>query len=93
MGMRGFVTTCLVAAFLVGCATSREIQGPNGKKAYFIKCGSAVMEKCYEEAANVCPKGYIPLDSGSSPNGAIVPVGNTLMFARGPNRMFVECKE
>jgi hypothetical protein len=80
-------------AFLAGCATAKEIQGPNGGKAYFIKCGSAVIDKCYEKAAEVCPKGYTFADRQNNPNSVIVPVGTGFMAAHGPNSMLVECKE
>lgn len=79
-------------AFLVGCATSKPIMGPNGKQAFFIKCGSAAIDACYEEAAKVCPQGYAFADKNANPNGMLMPVGGTLMMARGPNTMLVECK-
>lgn len=77
---------------LAACATSRPIQGPNGGIAYFIKCGSAVIDKCYEEAAKVCPKGYTFADSHTNQNGVIVPTGGGFLMTRGPSSMLVECK-
>ena len=82
-------TLTLVAS---GCATSNQIQGPNGKPAFFIKCGSAVLQKCYEKAAEVCPSGYSMLDRDQNGNAIIVPAGNALVMTRGPNSIFVECK-
>jgi hypothetical protein len=82
----------LVVTITFGCATSRPIQGPNGGTAYFIKCGSAVIDACYEEAAKVCPKGYTLVDRQANPNGMILPAGNSLVMTRGPNSMLVECK-
>ena len=91
-----FVQLAVVLAVAIsamsGCATSREIAGPNGKPAYFIKCGSAVIDACYAEAGKVCPSGYSFLDKNNSSVGAILPVGNSLMLARGPNTFLVECK-
>lgn len=82
-----------VLVFVVaGCATSKPIQGPNGGTAYFIKCGSAVIDACYEEAAKVCPKGYTFADRNANPNAIALPTGNSVLFARGPNSMLVECK-
>ena len=75
-----------------GCAFSKPVIGPNGGQAYFIKCGSAVIDACYEEAAKVCPHGYVFADKQTNPNGVIVPVGTGLMAVRGPNTMLVECK-
>ena len=91
--MKSFLTVIGFAAALASCATSKPIQGPNGGTAYFIKCGSAMIDKCYEEAAKVCPKGYTFADSQSSPNGIIAPAGNSAVFVRGPNSMLVECKQ
>ncbi len=79
-------------ALLSACATSKPIQGPSGGIAYFIKCGSAVIDACYEEAAKVCPKGYEFVDRQANPNVMIVPAGSGFLMARGPNTMLVECK-
>ena len=76
-----------------GCATSKPVMGPNGGQAYFIKCGSAVIDACYEEAAKVCPKGYSVADKQSGANGMIMPAGAGLMAVRGPSSMLVECKQ
>ena len=90
--MKNLFLVVLVIAGLSACATSKPIQGPNGTTAYFVKCGSAVIDKCYEEAAKVCPKGYTVADAQANPNGAIIPSGANLMMVRGPNSMLVECK-
>jgi hypothetical protein len=91
--MRAIVlVTSLFAAGLMGCATSRTIQGPNGEPAHFIKCGSAVIDACYEEAARVCPKGYVFLDRENNPNAMILPAGTGFLVARGPNTMLIQCK-
>lgn len=85
------ITLCCI---LAGCTTSKPIQGPNGGTAYYIKCGSAVIDACYEEAAKVCPKGYTFVDKQANPNGAAVPTaGGGFIMARGPNSMLVECKQ
>ncbi len=82
-----------VPLILVGCATSKPIQGPNGTTAYFIKCGSAAIDSCYQEAAKVCPKGYTMADKNSNPNAVAMPMtGGGFMMARGPNTMLIECK-
>ena len=82
-----------VPLLLAGCASSRPIQGPSGGVAYFVKCGSAVIDACYEEAAKVCPRGYAVVDRQANPNGFAAPLaGGGFMMARGPNTMLVECK-
>jgi hypothetical protein len=82
-----------LAVILAGCATSKPIQGPSGKQAFFIKCGSAVIDACYEEAAKVCPRGYTMADRQANPNAILAPAGNSVMAVRGPNTMLIECKE
>lgn len=78
---------------LAACATSKAIQGPNGGTAYFIKCGSAAIDACYEEAAKVCPKGYSFVDKQTNPNAMVLPNGaGGYNVMRGPNTMLVECK-
>ena len=93
MSFSTLLVSVIAACAATGCATSKSIPGPNGKPAYFVKCGAAVIDACYEEAGRVCPKGYAFLDRNNQPVGAIVPVGNMLMLARGPNSFLVECKE
>lgn len=91
--MKTIAASIFFSLALVACATSKPIQGPNGGQAYFIKCGSAVIDACYEEAAKVCPKGYTFADKQTGPNGMIMPVGTSFMAVRGPNTMLVECKQ
>lgn len=67
----------LAAIIAAGCATSKRVMGPGGGAAYSVKCGAAVLDACYEEAAKVCPSGYDIADK------------QTL---RGPNVLLVECK-
>ena len=86
--MKTFITISLLAVSLVGCATSKPIQGPGGSIAFYIKCGSAVIDACYEEAARVCPNGYTVADRQANPNAIFTGYG----FVRGPSSMFVECK-
>ncbi len=90
--MKATIVVILPALLLAACATSRPMQGPNGGTAYFIKCGSAVIEACYEEASRVCPNGYTFADRSANPNALMVPAGPGFLMARGPNTMLVECK-
>lgn len=88
-----YVTAAIAFALLLsGCATSKAVQGPSGGVAYFIKCGSAVVDACHEEAAKVCPRGYTFADKQINPNGVAMPVGTGFAMVRGPNSMLVECK-
>lgn len=93
---------------LAGCATSKQIVGPNGTPAHAIRCGAAVADACLEKAGEVCPKGYIVLNSRGSQylgqygtgsvGGSWNPAGGsfsgsaTSMPLISPNSMLVECK-
>ena len=86
------IAAALAVTCIAGCATSKPIQGPNGTTAYFVKCGSAVIDKCYEEAARVCPAGYAFLDKDQNGNTLIVPNAIGAVAVRGPISMLVQCK-
>lgn len=104
-----YIAALIVVATLSGCATSRQINGPNGKPAHSIRCGAAMADSCLEKAGEVCPSGYVVLNSKGSQylgqvgsgslNGAW---GNTGGAVYGsamstplitPNTMLVECRE
>ncbi|MHB1077712.1 hypothetical protein, partial [Thiobacillus sp.] len=70
------VTIIVTTLSLAACATSKPIQGPNGGTAYFIKCGSAVIDACYAEAAKVCPNGYTFVDKQNNPNAVALSNGS-----------------
>ena len=55
-----------IAAILGGCATSRQIVGPNGTPAHAIRCGAAVADACLEKAGELCPNGYVVVNSQGS---------------------------
>lgn len=86
------IVLIFAALALASCATSTPMKGPSGGTAYFIKCGSAVIEACYEEAAKACPNGYTFADRQANPNAMVVSSGTGFLVARGPNTMLVECK-
>lgn len=104
-----YVAAILVIVALGGCATSKQIIGPNGKLAHSIRCGAAVADACLEKAGEVCPNGYIVLNSkgaqylgqigSGSVNGAWGSAGGSMYGSATstplitPNTMLVECKE
>ncbi|QUN06364.1 hypothetical protein KDN34_02545 [Shewanella yunxiaonensis] len=90
--MQPIIKVLPLLLLLTACATSTPIQGPNGTQAFLISCGSAVIEKCYEEAAKVCPRGYVFLDKNGNENAVIMPVAGSFMAVRGRNKMLIECK-
>lgn len=91
-------TILLAAVFaasplLAGCALVTEVKGPSGRTNYSIKCGSDLIEKCYQKAAELCPSGYEMVDRmGSGGPGMVTRVGTTYFAAQGPNNMLIECK-
>jgi hypothetical protein len=92
--MRTIPTLAAIAATLAlsACASSKPVPGPSGQSAYSVRCPAAAIEKCYEEAGRLCPKGYDLADRGSGGASVLVPVGGVLVAARGPNTLLVECK-
>lgn len=48
-----------------------------------------MIDKCYEEAAKVCPTGYVFLDKDSNGNGVFVPTENSLAIVRGPISLLI----
>jgi hypothetical protein len=94
------IVAILATAALAGCATSKQIIGPNGKPAHSITCGAAVQSACLEKAGEVCPTGYVVLNSqGSRYLGQIgqASVGGgygqaTSTPLMSPNSLLVECK-
>jgi hypothetical protein len=91
-------------AVLSGCATSKQIIGPNGTPAYAIRCGAAVPDACIEKAGEVCPSGYVVLNTrgsqylGQYGYGSVSGASNgmygsaTSMPIVTPNTLLVECK-
>lgn len=79
---------------LVACVHSTPITGPNGMNAYLIdNCGS--MRSCFKEAAVKCPKGYVPISTGSAGGGGfghISPTGQIWMMDDTEYHLIVECK-
>lgn len=96
------------AAILCGCATSRQIIGPNGTAAHSIRCGAAVADACLEKAGQLCPNGYIVLNSQGSQylgqfgtgsvggswnqSGGSVSGSASSVPLVTPNTLLVECK-
>jgi len=48
----------MLLAVLAGCASAKQVKGPNGEIAYLVQCGNAVKDKCTEKAGDLCPNGY-----------------------------------
>jgi hypothetical protein len=64
-----------VVGFLVlaSCTSATEINGPNGQTFSLIECNGAVrtISSCYEKANEICPTGYIVLDTSEMPSSFV----------------------
>lgn len=80
---------------LAGCASAKQVRGPNGGTAYEVKCGNAAKSKCREKAADVCPRGYSVLDRDADRYGDSTKVGNAGVLeirADTSTYMLIQCK-
>lgn len=72
--MKNLLLICV--AVLLGCASVKQVKGPNGEPAYFVKCGNTVKDKCGAKAAKLCPQGYTVLDRDADRYDDLTKVGN-----------------
>lgn len=98
----------LIATVLTGCATAKQITGPNGTPAYSIRCGAAAPDACLEKAGEVCPNGYVVLNAqgskylgqfgSGSVSGQLNQMGGGVAGSTistpliTPNTLLIECK-
>jgi len=78
--MHRITLAAFVALGLVGCATSSQTFGPNGKPAHSISCNGAANSwgTCYEKAGSLCgTAGYDVL----AQNGNVTPFGMASGYA------------
>ena len=66
----------LLLVVLAGCASAKQVKGPNGEIAYQVQCGNAVKDKCTDKAADLCPNGYNLIDRNSDLYDELTRVGN-----------------
>ena len=76
--MKNIVLIFLIV--LTGCASVKEVKGPNGETAYQVQCGNAVKGKCDEKASQLCPNGYAKLDRNSDRYDDLTKVGKLGIF-------------
>jgi hypothetical protein len=80
---------------LAGCASAKQVRGPNGGTAYEVKCGNAVKSKCTAKAADLCPRGYSVLERGGDRYDDLSKVGNAGALeikADTTTTMLIQCK-
>lgn len=80
---------------LAGCASAKQVRGPNGETAYQVKCGNAVKSKCTSKAADLCPRGYSVLERNSDRYDDLTKVGSAGVLeikADTTTTMLIQCK-
>ena len=91
--MKAIITSALLFLFCGGCTTSSPILAGNGARVFVVKCSATALDACYEEAANVCPKGYNMVEHHANPATMIVPVGGSVAAVSTPNSMVIQCRD
>ena len=51
------IGSLMAGLFLAGCVSVAEFPTPTGGKGIALRCGDRI-ERCYQKAAEVCPRGY-----------------------------------
>ena len=85
----------IVLVLLFGCASVKQVKGPNGENAYQVKCGNAVKSKCTAKASDLCPRGYMVLDRNADRYDDLSKVGNAGVLeikADTTTTMLIQCK-
>lgn len=80
---------------LAGCASAKQVKGPNGGTAYEVKCGNAAKSKCTAKAADLCPRGYSVLERNADRYDDSTRVGNAGALeirADTSTYMLIQCK-
>jgi len=85
----------IILVVLAGCASAKQVRGPNGGIAYEVKCGNAVKSKCNSKAADLCPHGYTTMDRNADRYNDMTKVGNAGALeikADTTTTMLIQCK-
>jgi uncharacterized protein YceK len=85
----------MVLIVLAGCASARQVRGPDGGTAYEVKCGNAAKSKCTAKAADLCPHGYSVLDRNGDSYTDSTRVGNAGALeirADTTTTMLIQCR-
>lgn len=80
---------------MAGCASVKQVKGPNGEIAYLVQCGNAAKGKCTGKAAELCPQGYNLIDRNSDLYDELAKVGDAGKLeikADTTATMLIECK-
>jgi hypothetical protein len=85
-----------ICALLVGCATSRQTFGPDGRQAFSLNCSGLALSwgACYEKAGAICGARGYDVVSVNGDSGAIVTASPQQAFGSSviTRSMVVSCK-
>jgi hypothetical protein len=92
-----FLTPFMLAgALLAGCTTSEPLTSPNGRPGFSVNCsggGGGRWQACYEEAARLCPNGYVVIDRVGDTDATISEIDGDLSLQTMVSReLFIECR-
>lgn len=86
----------LAGALLSGCATSSPLTSPNGRPGFTVNCsggGGGRWGACYEEAARLCPDGYVVIDRVGDTDAMISEIdGDLNMQTMVSRELIIECR-
>jgi hypothetical protein len=87
------VVALLCVCLLPGCISVTKVRGPDGTDDWLaLQCGGG-LTRCWEEAANQCPHGYVIADSGTQTTVSSVSVGKTQSVTSGTmGELLIKCK-
>jgi hypothetical protein len=84
----------IMVVLMTGCASIEPSQfvGPNGKTAYSMDCSGMgrTLDACYKKAGEICPSGYLIVNSASGTVG--VPLANGGVLIAPQHNLAIECK-
>jgi hypothetical protein len=94
--MKAIVLAC-IGLSLVGCATSRQTFGPDGRAAYSLNCSGLALTwgACYEKAGSICGSSGYDVVSVNGDSGSIVTANPESAFGSSviTRGMLVSCKK
>lgn len=85
----------MLLVVLAGCASVKQVKGPNGEDAYLVQCGNAAKGACTEKAAGLCPNGYDLIDRNSNLYDELTKAGNAGKLeikADTTTTLLIQCK-
>ena len=97
MKVSSAIHLCLFILLISGCATSKQISGPDGEVLHSIDCSGyySNIGTCLEKAGKICgPRGYDILLGGAENHGTAMSAGQFGLFAAPmvSREIIIRCK-